>query len=42
MWHCVEVIVAYPTDETFGLEDKGKYLHVRFQKAKQRNTQLAT
>lgn len=23
MRHCVEVIIAYPTDEAFGLEDKG-------------------
>lgn len=38
MWHGVKVIIAYPTDEALGLEDKGKYSKVRVEKGKQLTT----
>lgn len=34
MWHGVKVIIAYPTDEALGLEDKGKYSKVTVEKGK--------
>lgn len=36
MRHCIEVIIAYPTDEALGLEENEKYWNVRVWKARQK------
>lgn len=42
MGHGVEVIIAYPTDEALGLEDKGGMQRSEFRKQNKRETQLTT
>lgn len=42
MGHGVEVVIAYPTDEALGLEDKGSIQRSEFRKQNKRETQLTT